>query len=73
MDQITVDITIEDLRPNDVYLLCSDGLCDMVEDLEMLQTVQSAGNLELACLGLVDLANDRGGVDNVTVSLARSC
>ncbi len=73
MDQITVDITIEDLRPNDVYLLCSDGLCDMVEDHEMLQTVQSAGNLELACLGLVDLANDRGGVDNVTVSLARSC
>ena len=72
MDQITVDITIEDLRPNDVYLLCSDGLCDMVEDEEMLQTVQSAGNLELGCLGLIDLANDRGGVDNVTVSLVRA-
>jgi serine/threonine protein phosphatase PrpC len=72
MDQITVDITIEDLRPGDTYLLCSDGLCDMIEDHEMLQTVQSAGNLELGCLGLIDLANDRGGVDNVTVSLIRA-
>lgn len=72
MDQITVDITIEDLRPGDVYLLCSDGLCDMVDDDEMLQVVTTAANLELACLGLVDLANERGGVDNITVALIRA-
>jgi len=72
MDQITVDITIEDLRPGDIYLLCSDGLCDMLEDEEMLQTVTSSGNLELGCLGLVDLANERGGIDNVTVALIRA-
>jgi protein phosphatase len=72
MDQITVDITIEDLRPGDIYLLCSDGLCDMVTDHEMLQIAGSATNLELGCLGLVDLANERGGVDNITVSLIRA-
>ncbi len=72
MDQITVDITIEDLRPGDVYLLCSDGLCDMVADQEMLQLVGSAANLELACLALVDLANERGGVDNITVALIKA-
>jgi PPM family protein phosphatase len=72
MDQITVDITIEDLRPGDIYLLCSDGLCDMISDDEMLSLVTSAANLELGCLGLVDLANERGGIDNITVALARS-
>jgi serine/threonine protein phosphatase PrpC len=72
MDQITVDITIEDLRPGDIYLLCSDGLCDMIEDDEMLYTVTTSGNLELGCLGLVDLANERGGIDNVTVALIRA-
>jgi protein phosphatase len=72
MDQITVDITIEDLRAGDVYLLCSDGLCDMVNDHEMLAIVGSAANLELGCLGLVDLANERGGVDNITVALIKA-
>jgi protein phosphatase len=72
MDQITVDITIEDLRAGDTYLLCSDGLCDMVSDQEMLSVVGSSPNLELGCLGLVDLANERGGVDNITVALIRA-
>jgi protein phosphatase len=72
MDQITVDITIEDLRPGDVYLLCSDGLSDMVEDHEMLEVVINNPSLELACLNLVDLANERGGIDNITVALVRA-
>jgi protein phosphatase len=72
MDQITVDITIEDLRPGDVYLLCSDGLSDMVEDHELLEVVSNNPSLELACLNLVDLANERGGIDNITVALVRA-
>jgi PPM family protein phosphatase len=71
MDQITVDITIEDLRAGDIYLLCSDGLCDMLSDEEMLAVVVAASNLELGCLNLVDLANERGGVDNISVALIR--
>ncbi len=72
MEHITVDITIEDLMPGDVFLLCSDGLSDMVEDHEMLAIVQGAGDLQTAVVQMVDLANDRGGIDNITVALVRS-
>ncbi len=72
MDQITVDITIEELRPGDVYLLCSDGLCDMVNDSDLLRLVSRATSLESGCMALVDLANERGGVDNITVALIKA-
>lgn len=72
MEQVTVDITIEDLHPGDTYLLCSDGLTDMIEDDELLALVQAAPSLETACMALIDLANERGGVDNITVALARA-
>ena len=73
MEQITVDITIEDLREGDVYLLCSDGLCDMVEDDEMSTLVNGArDSLEIAAMRLIDLANERGGIDNITVALIKA-
>lgn len=56
----------------DIYLLCSDGLNDMVEDEEIGMTVQMlAANLELAATQLVQMANDNGGRDNVSVILVR--
>jgi protein phosphatase len=72
MEQVTVDITIEDLQPGDLYLLCSDGLCDMLTDLDLLRTVTTAGSLDAAAMHLVDLANERGGLDNITVALVRA-
>jgi protein phosphatase len=69
MEQITVDITVEELRAGDVYLLCSDGLCDVVHDGELLAHVRCAPDLDHACMALVELANRRGGPDNVTVAL----
>lgn len=72
MEQVTVDITIEDLHPGDTYLLCSDGLCDMLEDGDLLELVEGAKDLEAACMRLVDTANERGGLDNITVALARA-
>ncbi len=73
MEQITVDITIEDLHEGDTYLLCSDGLCDMLADVDMATLVAAEkDSLELACMRLVDLANERGGVDNITVALVRA-
>jgi serine/threonine protein phosphatase PrpC len=72
MEQVTIDITVEALMPGDAYLLCSDGLCDLVEDAEMLTVVQDATSLEQACVTLVDLANQRGGIDNITVAVARA-
>jgi len=56
----------------DIYLLCSDGLCDMVEDEDIGMTLQAlAGNLKLAAQQLVQMANDNGGKDNVSVILVR--
>ncbi len=72
MDQVTVDITIEDLVPGDTFLFCSDGLTDMVEDDELQSLVGPARDLQAATLALVDLANQRGGIDNITAALARA-
>ena len=60
-------------KPGDIYLLCSDGLCDMVEDEDIAMTLQTLGkgNLKLAAQQLVQMANDNGGRDNVSVILVR--
>lgn len=56
----------------DIYLLCSDGLNDMVDDEEIGMTVgMLAANLTLCASQLVQLANDNGGRDNVSVILVK--
>jgi PPM family protein phosphatase len=59
-------------KPGDLYLLCSDGLCDMVDDEDTGMALQAlGGNLKLAAQQLVQMANDNGGKDNVSVILVR--
>src|SRR6185503_8625083 len=59
-------------RAGDLYLLCSDGLCDMVDDEAIGTALQAlGGNLKLAAQQLVQMANDNGGRDNVSVILVR--
>jgi len=53
----------------DILLMCSDGLTDMLSDDHVLQTVLQGGTLDQTCLRLINLANERGGVDNITVVL----
>jgi protein phosphatase len=58
--------------PGDIYLLCSDGLNDMVSDEEIQLTLSVLGsNLELAAQQLVHIANDNGGRDNISVILVK--
>lgn len=60
------------VEAGDVYLLCSDGLSDMVEDDEIHLTLSSLqANVQLASQQLVQMANDNGGRDNVSVILIR--
>jgi serine/threonine protein phosphatase PrpC len=59
-----------ELRHRDAFVLCSDGLTTKVTDDEIRATVLSAATLGEACSKLVDLANQRGGDDNVTVVVA---
>jgi serine/threonine protein phosphatase PrpC len=70
-DTVAVDVFHQEPRLGDVYLLCSDGLSGMVDDNEMLQIVQGEKDLDRCCERLVEVANGNGGVDNITVALAR--
>jgi PPM family protein phosphatase len=70
----TVDAEVHDYdtQPGDIYLLCSDGLCDMVSDEDIGMALQTLGaNLKLCAQQLVQMANDNGGRDNVSVILIR--
>lgn len=59
-------------EPGDIYLLCSDGLSDMVTDEDLQLTLSSLqANLPLAAEQLVQQANDNGGRDNISVILVR--
>ena len=69
---VEVDIHEEAARPGDIYLLCSDGLNDMVDDEEIRLTLSKySANLAQAAHELVRLANESGGKDNISVVLAR--
>ena len=57
------------LLPNDILLLCSDGLTDLVWNDEILETIRSRPSLKEASRALIELANSRGGHDNITVVL----
>lgn len=73
-----IDPTVEpeiheyETKVGDIYLLCSDGLCDMVSDEDIGDALQMlGGNLKLCVQQLVQMANDNGGRDNVSVILIR--
>ena len=69
---VEVEVNEYEVLPDDIYLLCSDGLPDMVED-EDIHLTNSTFNASLDVVGqqLVELANDHGGRDNVSVMLAQ--
>ncbi len=71
--QVTPDASEIDARPGDVFLLCSDGLTGMVPESEIQRIVTaSSGDLKKACQQLIDAANERGGLDNVTAVLVET-
>ena len=69
---VEVEVHEYEVLPDDLYLLCSDGLCDMVEDDDIHLTISTFNDsLDVVGQQLVDLANDHGGRDNVSVMLAQ--
>ena len=70
--EVEPEIHTHEVEAGDIYLLCSDGLSDMVEDDEISLTLSSLqANVQLASQQLVQMANDNGGRDNVSVILVR--
>ena len=68
---IKVDLTSQQLRRGDVLVLCSDGLSGQVRTDDIGRVVTEEKDLMAACKRLIDLANDAGGPDNITVIAAR--
>jgi PPM family protein phosphatase len=67
---VDVDTFTVEGRPGDLYLLCSDGLTDMIGEAEIMGAVQPRrGDLDAAARALVEAANRGGGEDNITVVL----
>lgn len=70
--EVIVDVADETVYPGDIYMLCSDGLNDMVDDEEVHLTLSKySANLAQAANELVRLANQKGGKDNISVVLIR--
>jgi len=69
-DELQVEMNRLLAKPGDIFLLCSDGLYNHVEDEEMREAVLTL-DAQPACQALVDLANERGGEDNITVAILR--
>jgi serine/threonine protein phosphatase PrpC len=70
-DLTEVDVNEVDLEPGDICLVCCDGLTGMVTDERIAEIVTKEPDLQKAADMLIDEANANGGVDNITVALAR--
>ncbi len=71
-ETVQVEINEETVHPRDHYVLCSDGLSDMLEDDDIHLTINTfSDNLDMVAKQLIQLSNDNGGRDNISVIMAR--
>ena len=70
-ESVQVDILTEVPRLGDTYMLCSDGLTGMLKDDQIQHILMSEKDLDRAVARLIQAANEEGGVDNISVVLAR--
>ena len=71
-DAVLLDVTEHRVEDGDLYVMCSDGLSDMVRDPAIADIVQSDAPLEQKGRQLIAAANDNGGRDNISVILTQS-
>ena len=70
-ESVQVDIITERPRVGDCYVMCSDGLSGMIRDDQIAHIVDNERDLDTAVERLIDGANEEGGIDNISVVLAR--
>lgn len=71
-DVVLLELNEHRVEPSDIYLICSDGLSDMMQDAEIAEIMQNGASLALMAAQLVTLANENGGRDNITVLLIQA-
>ena len=70
-DAVMLELNEYPVQPGDLYLMCSDGLTDMVDDAEISNILEGSLSLEQKADRLVSVANEHGGRDNITVLLVQ--
>ena len=70
-EDVEIDTIVRPVEKGDRFVLCSDGLSNLVEENEILEVVGGAQSTETAAQKLIDLANSRGGDDNITLIIAQ--
>lgn len=70
-DKLRPYIAVGQYKPGDVYLICSDGVTDMLSNDEIREIIDNKKPVEASCRALVDAALEKGGVDNTTAILLR--
>ncbi len=68
---IEIDLIRTTPRPDDIYLMCSDGLTDLVDDQQISEVLAAGSGTEKKVGMLVDMAKTAGGLDNITVVICR--
>jgi protein phosphatase len=68
-DTVLLEVNEHRVEPGDVYLMCSDGLSDMVDDAGIAHIMLDTGTLEQKGVALIAAANAAGGRDNISVLL----
>ena len=71
-ETVEVDTYMCELSPGDLLLICSDGLSDMLPDGEILKVLINESTITKASNKLIELANEAGGDDNISIVLVRS-
>ncbi len=70
--EIDVELAQHKVQGGDAYLLCSDGLSNMVPDEMILSTMLNSDRIDRACMNLIELAKDNGGTDNITAVIVHA-
>ena len=71
-NEVKVDVGDVDVEEGDLFLLCSDGLSDMISDNEILESIQSSSEHEVLMNDLIERACEAGGRDNISVMLLQA-
>ena len=66
-DSVLMDVNEFAVQVGDVYLMCSDGLSDMIDDAAIAKIIMEDSPLEQKATQLIDSANENGGRDNISV------